>query len=95
MHALDHHQTRIETEIERIIVTVLGGGCSIPIGAFANMVGDAGDEVRVRAEVLSPDGERYARVEEVIPVEGYAEHAHRLGQELKKNGGGDLVKELH
>ena len=95
VHALDHPQTRIETEIERIIVTVLGGGCSIPIGAFANMVGDAGDEVRVRAEVLSPDGERYARVEEVIPVEGYAEHAHRLGQELKKNGGGDLVKELH
>ncbi len=95
VHALDHHQTRIETEIERIIVTVLGGGCSIPIGAFANMVGDAGDEVRVRAEVLSPDGERYARVEEVIPAEGYVEHAYRLGQELKKNGGGDLVKELH
>lgn len=93
VHALDHHKTRIETEIERIIIAVLGGGCNVPIGAFANMVGNASDEVRVRAEVLSLDGGRYARVEEVIPVEGYAEHAHRIGQELKEDGGGDLVKE--
>lgn len=38
---LDHHQTRIETEIERIVIGVLGGGCSIPIGAFAEMVGSS------------------------------------------------------
>ena len=41
VHMLDHHQTRIETEIERIVIGVLGGGCSIPIGAFAEMVGSS------------------------------------------------------
>lgn len=90
VRALDHHRTRIETEIERIVIGVLGGGCSVPIGAFAEMVGD---EVLVRAEVLSLDGTRYVRVDDAIPVTGYAEHARRVGEELKVKGGGELVKE--
>ncbi|MEA3415826.1 MAG: hydroxymethylbilane synthase [Thermodesulfobacteriota bacterium] len=91
VRALDHSQTRIETEIERIVISVLGGGCDIPIGAFAEMVGS--DRVRVRAEVLSLDGSRYERVDETIPVEGYVEHAERVGVELQAKGGGALVKE--
>ncbi|KAF5416571.1 MAG: Porphobilinogen deaminase [Candidatus Methanogaster sp.] len=91
VRALDHSQTRIETEIERIVISVLGGGCDVPIGAFAEIVG--GDEVRVRAEVLALDGSRYERVDETIPVDGYAEHAERVGEELQAKGGGALVKE--
>ena len=91
VRALDHSQTRIETEIERIVISVLGGGCDVPIGAFAEMVG--GDEVKVRAEVLSLDGSRYERVDETIPVDGYVEHAERVGVELQAKGGGALVKE--
>ena len=96
---LDHHQTRIETEIERIVIGVLGGGCSIPIGAFAEIVGGDGDadgevdEVRVRAEVLSMDGRRYVRVDKTIPADGYAMHAHRVGDALAAEGGNALVKE--
>ena len=91
VRALDHSQTRVETEIERIVISVLGGGCDVPIGAFAEIVG--GDRVRVRAEVLSLDGSRYERVDETIPVEGYVEHAERVGVELQAKGGGALVKE--
>ncbi|NOQ33300.1 MAG: hydroxymethylbilane synthase [Methanosarcinales archaeon] len=91
VRALDHSQTRIETEIERIVISVLGGGCDVPIGAFAEIVG--GDRVRVRAEVLSLDGSRYERVDETIPVDGYVEHAERVGVELQAKGGGALVKE--
>jgi hydroxymethylbilane synthase len=91
VRALDHSQTRIETEIERIVISVLGGGCDVPIGAFAEMVGS--DHVRVRAEVLSLDGSRYERVDETIPVKGYVEHAERVGVELQAKGGGALVKE--
>ena len=90
VRALDHHRTRIETEIERIVIGVLGGGCSVPIGAFAEMVGD---EVLVRAEVLSLDGMRYVRVDDAIPVTEYAEPARKVGEELKAKGGGELVKE--
>ncbi|MEA1908241.1 MAG: hydroxymethylbilane synthase [Euryarchaeota archaeon] len=107
---LDHHQTRIETEIERIVIGVLGGGCSIPIGAFAEIVGSnssdaddadavgaagvvAGGDVRVRAEVLAMDGRQHVRVDEMIPVDGYALHARRVGDALKAAGGDALVKE--
>src|SRR5574341_1304442 len=33
--ALDDASTRVETRIERIIIGILGGGCLVPIGAFA------------------------------------------------------------
>jgi len=32
-------------------------------------------------------------VDETIPVDGYAEHAERVGVELQEKGGGALVKE--
>jgi len=82
--ALNHPQTRIETGIERIVIDVLGGGCSVPIGAFSEMVGDE-REIRVRAEMLSPDGMRYARVDETIPADSheYQERAHRIGEKLE------------
>ena len=106
---LDHRQTRIETEIERIVIGVLGGGCSIPIGAFAEMLGSsisssdanavgaaegvAGGNVRVRAEVLAMNGKRHVRVDETIPVDGYVLHARQIGDMLKAAGGDALVKE--
>ena len=92
VRTLDHRQTRIETEIERIVIGVLGGGCSVPIGAFAEMAGDGVGEARVRAEVLSMDGRRFVRVDETIPVDGYATHARRVGDALEASGGGDMVR---
>jgi hydroxymethylbilane synthase len=87
---LEHLQTRIETEVERRIISVLGGGCIVPIAAFAQM---QGDHLKVIAEVLSIDGKRHARIEETIPVESHTIHAEKLGEKLKKEGGGALVKE--
>ena len=56
VHMLDHHQTRIETEIERIVIGVLGGGCSIPIGAFAEMVGSSSSSSSSDADAAGAAG---------------------------------------
>src|SRR5659263_784786 len=37
---LNDEQTRLETSIERIIIGILGGGCLVPIGAFARTEGN-------------------------------------------------------
>ncbi|AGB49064.1 porphobilinogen deaminase [Methanomethylovorans hollandica DSM 15978] len=88
---LNHTQTRIATEIERIVIKDVEGGCTAPIGSFAQFINN--DEVKVLAEVLSLDGTRQVRIEEVIPLEDYRNHALRLGKEIVAMGGKDLVKE--
>jgi len=88
---LSHTQTRIATEIERIVIKDVEGGCTAPIGSFSQFINN--DEVRVLAEVLSLDGTRQVRVDEVIPLEDYHTHASKIGKELVAKGGKELVKE--
>ncbi len=87
---LDDERTRIETRIERIIIGILGGGCLVPIGAFAQT---EGSEIHVRTEVLSVDGKRCVKIDEFINPADYEREAGRIGNELKKKGGGRLVDE--
>ncbi len=87
---LNDEMTRIETRIERIIIGILGGGCLVPIGAFAQT---QGDEIRVRAEVLSADGKRHVKIDEFINPAEYENEAERIGNELKQKGGRELVND--
>ncbi len=87
---LDDLQTRLETRIERIIIGILGGGCLVPIGAFART---EGNEIHVRTEVLSVDGKRCVKIDEFINPAEYEKEAERIGNELNKKGGGKLVDE--
>ena len=57
---------------ERAVVTALGGGCQVPIGAFAEA---RGDRLRLRAVVASLDGSQLLRREAALPIDD----AHALG----------------
>ncbi len=87
---LDHPQSNLETKLERIVIGILGGGCLVPIAAFATT---EGNDVRIRAEVLSLDGDRYAKVDEVVPLDNCEVEARRLGHLLVDRGGRELVEE--
>jgi hydroxymethylbilane synthase len=87
---LDHPQTNLETQLERIVIGILGGGCQVPIAAFACT---EGHQVRIRAEVLSMDGLRYVKVDEMVPLDNCKAEALRLGNELADKGGSELVHE--
>ncbi len=88
---LDHPQSRIETEIERLVITDVEGGCIVPIGAFAEEVEKG--VMHVRAEVLALDGSYEVRVDELILTEDYKTEGQRLGHELVKLGGKELVQD--
>ncbi|MBU4491983.1 MAG: hydroxymethylbilane synthase, partial [Euryarchaeota archaeon] len=90
VRVLDDEKTRLETRIERIIIGILGGGCLVPIGAFAQM---HADKIRVRTEVLSVDGKRHVKIDEFINPAEYEQEAKRIGNELYQKGGGELVDE--
>jgi hydroxymethylbilane synthase len=55
---LDHPQTRAAVECERAALNALGGGCQVPIGAYAEV---NGRELLLRAVVASPDGKQVIR----------------------------------
>lgn len=50
---LDHQPSRAAFEAERRVVTLLGGGCRLPLGAYAESRDGA---VRLLAVVIRPDG---------------------------------------
>ncbi|MDD3246951.1 MAG: hydroxymethylbilane synthase [Methanosarcina sp.] len=89
---LDHTESRIVTELERILISELGGGCTTPIGSYAELKPDK-KEIKVLAEVLSLDGREVVRVEEVIPMLGGIERARKLGHRLVEMGGRRLADE--
>lgn len=89
---LDHNESRIVTEIERILISELGGGCTTPLGSYAEIMPD-GKQMRVRAEVLSLDGGETIKIDEFIPMRRGIEKARELGQRLVKMGGKRLAEE--
>lgn len=57
---LDHAPSRDALTAERALMRALGGGCALPLGAFAERRGDG---MWMVAIALTPDGGRYARAE--------------------------------
>jgi hydroxymethylbilane synthase len=76
---------------ERTVVTRLGGGCQMPIGALAD-IADGG--LSVRAVVISPDGQRIVRAS----ASGSCDDAEALGRsvadELLQGGAGDILADV-
>jgi hydroxymethylbilane synthase len=89
---LDHTESRIVTEIERLLISELGGGCTTPVGSYAEITPDK-QEIHVRAEVLSLDGMETVSIDEFIPMRGGVEKARELGHVLVKMGGRRLAEE--
>lgn len=89
---LDHTESRIVTEIERLLISELGGGCTTPVGSYAEITPDK-QEIHVRAEVLSLDGRETVKIDEFIPMRGGIEKAEELGHRLVEMGGRRLAEE--
>jgi len=71
--AIDHRATHVCVRAERRLLEGLGGTCRSPIAALARL---EGDEIRLRGEILSPDGsevvtcdERFAAGDDQAPLE--------------------------
>ena len=75
---LDETAVRKEISAERAFLKVLGGGCSVPIGARAKL--EADDTLLLTGCVASLDGSRIVR--ETLSVKGAKIDAEALGREL-------------
>ena len=75
---LDHAPTRAAVTAERAFLRGLGGGCRMPIGAYAEMRGDI---LHLRGVFTSDDGAQIKRGE----ISGDAARAEELGAALARN----------
>ncbi len=85
LSALDHEPTRNAITAERGFLSGLGGGCAVPVAAFAWV----GPLIRLQGLVASPDGRR------IVRVAGEDARAHELGARLARQalsqGAGEIL----
>ena len=88
---IDDGEAGAALRAERAVVTRLGGGCQMPIGALATI---SGGTLAVRGVVISPDGAQMIEGS----TEGTPADAERLGIEvadqLLQRGAGDILLDV-
>ena len=76
---------------ERAVNRALGGNCTIPLGAYAELHGST---IRLRALVASPDGRRIARAEAEGDASGPEPLGHRVAELLRQRGAAEILAAL-
>ena len=78
LQALDDPMTRSLVTAERSFLNCLGGGCSLPVGAWATL---SDDRITLHGLVASLDGKTVIKIEESAPIA----EAEKLGQTVAQN----------
>jgi hydroxymethylbilane synthase len=76
---------------ERAVNWVLGGDCTIPLGAFAD---PQGASLRLRALVAAPDGRRVARAEALGEFSDPEAIGRRVAERLQSQGADQILAAL-
>ena len=87
---LDDAGARATTTCERAVLHRLGGGCQVPIGAFAEI--KAG-RIRLNAVVAHPDGTRVLR--ETSEGDDPVRLGEDVGETLLRRGGNVILEEVY
>jgi hydroxymethylbilane synthase len=82
-------ETAFCVKIERDFLSTLLGGCSTPIGALAEIIGE---EIFFQGNLLDPSGRKKFSVEKRISVEIGAAIGISAAHELLDNGGKELIE---
>lgn len=80
---LNHADTEVCVGAERMVSRVLGGSCSVPLAAYAEV---EGDQLRLRALVASPDGCQIAESESTGELGAAEPLATALARQLLDGG---------
>ena len=87
---LDDGAARLTTTCERALLSKLGGGCQVPIGALAEV---RGDRLHLDAIVASPDGSKLLR--ESREGDDPVSLGEETGEALMQRGGAQILEEIY
>ena len=86
--AIHHRDTGIRISAERAFLARLDGSCQTPIAGLAEI---HGDELRMRGEILKPDGSEVIASERRGPLDQAAAMGAELADELLRRAGPDFL----
>jgi hydroxymethylbilane synthase len=89
---LDHAPTRAAVVAERALLAALGGGCQVPIGAYATV---DGDRLSLQAVVVSPDGKQLVGDHSTGCVADAAAIGRELGETLLAAGADQILESVY
>jgi hydroxymethylbilane synthase len=87
---LDDAAARATTTCERALLNRLGGGCQVPIGAFAEV---QNGRIRLDALVAHPDGTKVLR--ETREGDDPVRLGNEVGETLLRRGGDAILEEVY
>ena len=85
---LEDATTRACVEAERAFLRALGGGCRVPIAAYASITGAT---IELRGAVVAPDGSRQVRGRMSGPISDAIGLGERLANQLETQGARTLL----
>jgi hydroxymethylbilane synthase len=89
---LEHRESRIAVTAERALLAALGGGCQVPMGAYATVVQEA---LYIEAIIVSPDGAEIVRKKASGAAADAAAIGRALGEELLAAGGRGILETVY
>jgi hydroxymethylbilane synthase len=89
---LDHADTHTAVVAERAVLAALGGGCQVPIGAYATV---SEGRVHLLAIVAAPDGTQVIRAEAEGDAAQAAEIGARLAADLLQRGARQILEAVY
>ncbi len=87
---LNHEAANLAVVSERAVLAALGGGCQLPMGAFAEL---RGDSLAVIAIVLSQDGARHVRANATGAPSAAEQLGRAVAADLIARGARDILAE--
>ncbi len=88
VRALDHGPTHAEVDAERAVLSMLGGGCHLPMGVLARA---DGDRLTLHARVVAPDGKRMVEERGTGALSEAAALGVDVGERLVAGGARELL----
>jgi hydroxymethylbilane synthase len=85
LKAIDDPATHVCVMAERAFLAGLGGNCRSPVAALAECVGD---QIRLRAEILTPDGKEVEQFDTHFPADDREAPRELARQLLERSGPG-------
>jgi hydroxymethylbilane synthase len=89
---LDHADTHTAVIAERAVLGALGGGCQVPIGAYATV---SEGRIHVMAIVAAPDGTQVIRAEAEGPSAEAAQIGASLAADLLQRGARQILEAVY
>lgn len=90
LKAIDHGPTNQAVTAERTFLATLGGGCKVPVSAFALVEGDS---LHISTVAGTPDGSQIYRTQLTANADDPISAGRRAAEQLMETGAKDIIEE--